>query len=71
MLKSDIEFILHIRKECEFLIKHSNAISEDEFYENETLHRAFTRCLEIIGEASKRIGMDFRAWRGPGAPRAL
>eukprot|EP01038_Epipyxis_sp_PR26KG_P000197 gene197-285_t len=33
---------------------------EDDFYENEILKRAFTRCLEIIGEASKRVDAEYR-----------
>jgi uncharacterized protein with HEPN domain len=33
---------------------------EEDFYKNETLQRAFTRCLEIIGEASKRVNSDYR-----------
>ena len=60
MSKSDIEFLKHIKKECDYLIKTSENLSEDEFYNNETLQRAFTRCLEIIGEASKRVDVEFR-----------
>ena len=60
MSKSDIEFLKHIKKECDYLIKTSENLSEDEFYINETLQRAFTRCLEIIGEASKRVDAEFR-----------
>ena len=60
MLKSEIEYLGHMKKECDYLLKIANNLSEDEFYENETLQRAFTRSLEIIGEASKRVDLDFR-----------
>ncbi len=60
MLKSDVEFLKHIEKECVFLIKFSANLSEEAFYKDEILQRAFTRCLEIIGEASKRVDVDFR-----------
>jgi len=60
MLKSEIEYLRHIKKECDYLILTSIDIKEEEFYNNETLKRAFTRCLEIIGEATKRINQDFR-----------
>lgn len=60
MLKSEIEYLKHIKKECDYLILHSQNLLEVAFYEDETLKRAFTRCLEIIGEASKRVNEDFR-----------
>ena len=60
MLKSDVEFLRHIKKECVYLLKSSENLSEEDFYKDETLQRAFTRCLEIIGDASKRVDVDFR-----------
>jgi uncharacterized protein with HEPN domain len=60
MSKSEIEYLRHIKQECEFILEHSNGLLEDSFYENQILKRAFTRCLEIIGEASKRVSLDFR-----------
>ncbi len=60
MSKSDVEFLRHIKKECDYLLKFSDNLSEEDFYKDETLQRAFTRCLEIIGEASKRVDVDFR-----------
>jgi uncharacterized protein with HEPN domain len=61
MSKFEIEYLRHIKQECEFLLKHSENLKEEDFYENPILKRAFTRCLEIIGEASKRVDFDFRA----------
>ena len=60
MRKSDIEFLKHILKECDYLMNKIVNLSEDDFYQDETLQRAFTRCLEIIGEAAKRVDFDFR-----------
>ena len=60
MLKSDITFLRHIIKECDYLLTYSDTLDANDFYEDETLKRAFTRCLEIIGEATKRINADFR-----------
>jgi uncharacterized protein with HEPN domain len=60
MLKSEIAYLRHIKKECDYLIKTSKNLKEDDFYIDETLKRAFTRCLEIIGEASKRVDSNFR-----------
>ena len=60
MSKSDIEFLKHIKKECDYLLKTSINLTEKSFYNDETLQRAFTRCLEIIGEASKRVDLEFR-----------
>lgn len=34
-------------------------LSKDEFVNDETLKRAITRSLEIIGEATKKIPADF------------
>lgn len=60
MSKSDIEFLNQIKKECDYLQKTSINLSENSFYNDETLQRAFPRCLEIIGEVSKRVDLDFR-----------
>jgi len=42
-----------------FVLKCSN-LSKDEFVNDETLKRAITRSLEIIGEAAKKIPADFK-----------
>lgn len=60
MLKSDIEFLRHIIKECDYLLSFSNNLVAQDFYNDETLKRSFTRSLEIIGEATKRVSNDFR-----------
>ncbi|MFT7381327.1 MAG: hypothetical protein ACI9Z3_001211, partial [Roseivirga sp.] len=52
------------------LIEHSKGVSFDDFLNDPTLIRAYSRSLEIIGEATKKIPSDFRnrypdiEWRG-------
>lgn len=60
MLKSDIQFLRHIIKECDYLLSFSNNLVSQDFYNDETLKRSFTRSLEIIGDATKRVSTDFR-----------
>lgn len=60
MSKLPLEYVKHILIELEFLIKQSAGISEEEFYGNEILKRAFVRSLEIIGEAAKKIEDGFK-----------
>ena len=50
---------MHIYDECKFIIHTCSNLSKDEFVNDETLKRAITRSLEIIGEATKKIPADF------------
>jgi uncharacterized protein with HEPN domain len=59
-LKNYLEYLKHIRDECEYLVEMSKGISFEKFFEEETLKRAFVRSLEIIGEATKKISEDFK-----------
>ena len=61
MLKSDeIEFIKHIFIEINYIQTIVEKLDEEDFYNDETLKRAITRALEIIGEATKNLNQDFR-----------
>jgi uncharacterized protein with HEPN domain len=61
MSKSDeIEFIKHIFTEINYIQKTIEKVEENDFYNDETLKRAITRSLEIIGEATKNLNFDFR-----------
>lgn len=60
MSKEPIEFLKHISEECAYLLSISNGLSKDTFLDDETLKRAVTRSLEIIGEATKKIPADFK-----------
>ena len=57
-MRSDIELLFHIHDEMAFLIEHTQGITEESFLKNETLKRAFARCLEVIGEAVKNLSTD-------------
>lgn len=62
MSKESIEYIKHILDECSYLQSViGNDLSKDDFLQNETLKRAAVRSLEIIGEATKKIPVDFKA----------
>jgi len=54
-LKNHLEYLKHIRDECEYLVEMSKGLYYEKFVDNETLKRAFVRSLEIIGEATKKI----------------
>jgi uncharacterized protein with HEPN domain len=60
MSRSPIDFIEHICIECDFVERHINGISEDDFSNSEVLQRAMARSIEIIGEASKNIPAEFK-----------
>jgi len=55
------EYLRHILAEADYLSTHSRDLSFDAFRSDETLCRAFVRSLEIIGEATKKVPVDFRA----------
>lgn len=61
MLKSEIEYLRHIKEESTFIIEHTSSISEDDFHSNLVLKKAIVRSFEVIGEATKRVSFDFRA----------
>ncbi len=58
MSKDPKEYLKHIYEECCYILSVSNHLSKSEFLEDETLKRAVSRSLEIIGEASKKIPAD-------------
>jgi len=65
MHKEPIEYLHHILDECRFILMTTKDISKNDLLENETLKRAIVRSLEVIGEASKKITVDFKLkWNG-------
>jgi uncharacterized protein with HEPN domain len=60
MSLSPLEYLRHILDETEYLASQTQGLSKDDFLGNETLKRAFTRSIEIIGEAAKKVPEDFR-----------
>ena len=60
MQPSLLEFIRHIHDETSFCLRQTSAIDFDTFVNDEILSRAVVRSLEIIGEASKNITLNFK-----------
>lgn len=60
MSKLPEEYLKHILQEVEFLLAKSEGLSFGEFVKDEVKTRAFSRSLEIIGEATKQIPEEFR-----------
>ncbi len=59
MSRKSRDFLQHILDETEYLILTSQNLSKDSFQKDETLKRAFSRSLEIIGEAVKQLPDSF------------
>ena len=55
------DYLRHILLEAEYLLNASSGLTFDAFSSDETLQRAFVRSLEVIGEATKKLPIDFRA----------
>ena len=60
MSKDPREYLRHIQDECSYVISVSKDLSFEDYLADETLKRATTRSLEIIGEATKKIPSDFK-----------
>jgi uncharacterized protein with HEPN domain len=61
MSKDPLEYLRHINDECLYILSVSNKdFSKDDLLNNETLKRAISRSLEIIGEATKNIPAEFK-----------
>ena len=61
MSKSPFEFIDHILTEIDYLQRNRAEVTEEDFRKDETLQRAFSRSVEIIGEAVKKMDNEFTA----------
>jgi uncharacterized protein with HEPN domain len=66
MLHSPHEYLNHILDECKFILDSvPDSLSFEDFYTDEEKKRAIVRSLEIIGEATKNIPIDFKLkWSG-------
>ncbi|MCL4382754.1 DUF86 domain-containing protein [Patescibacteria group bacterium] len=59
MSKQPEEYLKHILDEIEFVLGSASDLSEEKFMHDETLQRAYSRSLEIIGEATKKLSKEF------------
>ena len=55
------EYLRHILAEADYLVGRSKGLSPETFEADDTLRRAFTRSLEVIGEAAKKLPDEYRA----------
>ncbi|RZL60234.1 MAG: DUF86 domain-containing protein [Pedobacter sp.] len=60
MLLSNIELLRHILDETTFILDAVEEKSDEQIVNDPILSRAIIRSLEIIGEASTKIDIDFR-----------
>ena len=65
MYKSYLPYLQHILDECLYIRSVvTDDMTIDQFLADETLKRAVTRSLSIIGEATKKISADVKyAWQ--------
>ena len=59
-MKQNRIYINHIIDEVKYLLEESQFLAFDKFSDNETLKRAFSRSIEIIGEAIKNISENLK-----------
>lgn len=59
-MPSPREFIHHIIDEIDYIQSQLPGLDFESFSQNETMKRAFVRSLEIIGEACKKLPIEFR-----------
>ena len=61
MSKEPIEYLRHIYDECQYILSVvNNNFSKEDLLNDETIKRAVVRSLEVIGEATKKIPVDFK-----------
>ena len=59
MSKQPEEYLKHILDEINYLLETAKGIDEEKFLGDETILRAFSRSIEIIGEATKNLPKGF------------
>lgn len=60
MSPSLLDFLKHILHECNFIIRIVSKTNKNQFLDNEIECKAVVRSLEIIGEATKKLPLQFR-----------
>ena len=59
-MKQDEVFVKHILDEINFLMNKSKDLEYEGLIKDEILKRAFVRSLEVIGEATKNVSLEFK-----------
>ena len=59
-MKHNLIYLKHIADESNFITNEIKNLTYESFVESEIQTRAFSRSLEIIGEAVKNLSTDFR-----------
>ena len=60
MKKSNLIYVGHILTCINSILKYTDGMNEDDFMRNNMVQDAILRNFEVIGEATKQIGDDFR-----------
>lgn len=60
MSPSLLDFLHHIREECEYILRIKEGKTRERLLEDETISKAIIRSLEIIGEATKKLPAEFK-----------
>lgn len=60
MFHLPLEYLRHIQDEIAYLSEQKTSLTKEQFLQDATLKRAFVRSIEIIGEASKKVPVEFR-----------
>jgi uncharacterized protein with HEPN domain len=56
-----IEYLRHILDEINYIEDVVRTTDKEHFLDDQTLKRSFVRSIEIIGEAVKKISIDFKS----------
>lgn len=59
-MKDDAVYLGHMADRCRKIIRITNGISSNEFFEDEDLQDVVIRSLEIIGEATTHISEEIK-----------
>ena len=59
-MKDDLVYIEHIQSCIDRILKYAEGLDYDSFIEKQIVQDAIVRQLEIIGEATKRVSIEFR-----------
>jgi uncharacterized protein with HEPN domain len=60
MSPSDSDLLRHMLDEADYLIGQRAVTTREDFLTNATLQRAFSRSIEILGEAVKQLSSETR-----------